>query len=162
MAQKVEPIPHPEAPLTPYITVKGGAKAIDFYKKAFGAEEISRMTDPTGTKIMHAELKIGTAHLMLCDEFPEMGGKSPETLGGTPVMLHLYVKDVDAFTERAVNAGLKVIRKVEDQFYGDRGGSFADPFGNVWWISTHKEDVSKEELERRSKKMFEQQKSPNV
>lgn len=161
MPQKVEPIPNPQAPLTPYLHIKGAAKAIDFYKKAFGAEEGYRMTDPTGTKIMHADLRIGAAQLMLCDEFPEMGSKSPETLGGTPVMLHLYVKDVDAFTERAVNAGLKVMKKVEDQFYGDRGGAFSDPFGHVWWISTHKENVSNEEMERRAKAM-QQKKSPNV
>lgn len=154
MPQKVEPIPNPHSPLTPYLHVKGAAKAIDFYKKAFGAEEAYRMADPSG-KIMHADLRIGMAQIMLCDEFPEMGGKSPETLGGTPVMLHLYVKDVDAFTERAVNAGLKVNKKVEDQFYGDRGGSFTDPFGHVWWISTHKEDVSREEMNRRAQKMYE-------
>lgn len=154
MPQKVEPIPNPHAPLTPYLNIKGAAKAIDFYKKAFGAEEAYRMTDPTG-KILHADIRIGMAQVMLCDEFPDMGGKSPETLGGTPVMLHLYVKDVDAFTERAINAGLKVNKKVEDQFYGDRGGSFTDPFGHVWWISTHKENLSREEMDRRAQKMFE-------
>lgn len=154
MAQKVESVPHPYCPLTPYLCIKDAAKAIDFYKNAFGAEEVFRITTPDG-KIGHAEIRIGSAQLMLCDEFPDMNVKGPDTFGGSPVMLHLYVKDVDAFTERAANAGLKTAEKVQDQFYGDRGGRFIDPFGHVWWIATHKEDVSLEELKARAKKMFE-------
>lgn len=154
MAQKVEPIPNPQAPLTPYLCIKGADKAIDFYKKALGAEELFRMADPSG-KIGHAEIRVAGANLMLCDEYPEMNVRSPESIGGNPITLHLYVKDVDAFTERAVKAGMTVERPVSNQFYGDRGGKFNDPFGYAWWISTHVEDVSTEELKRRAQQEFQ-------
>ncbi|UOF00671.1 VOC family protein [Bdellovibrio reynosensis] len=154
----VKPVPIPEAPLAPYLCVRNAAQAIEFYQKAFGAKVIFRMDDPSGSgKIGHAELKIENAHIYLCDEFPEMDTRGPESIGGSPVMLHLYVKDVDAFTERAVKAGITVDRRVENQIYGDRGGKFIDPFGHIWWIASHKEDVSAEEVTRRAKKMMAQQ-----
>ncbi|MEK2647042.1 VOC family protein [Bdellovibrio sp. BCCA] len=155
MAQKVEPVPNPQAPLTPYICIRGAAKAIEFYKKAFGAEELFRMEDPSG-KIGHAEIRVAGGNLMIADEFPEMDFRSPESLGGNPMTLHLYVKDVDAFTDRAVKAGMTVDRPVADQFYGDRGGKLKDPFGYIWWISTHKEDVSPEELKKRAQKAYQE------
>jgi PhnB protein len=139
--------------LTPYLTVSNGAKAIEFYQQAFGAIEEMRMAAPGG-KIGHAELKIGTALLMLSDEYPEMDVRSPESIGGTPVTLHLYVEDVDATFAQAVAAGAKVMRPVEDQFYGDRAGKLVDPFGHCWFLATHKEDVALEEMKRRAEKLF--------
>ena len=133
--------------ITPYLIVKGGAKAIDFYKHAFGAQEIMRMAD--GDRIGHAELKIGDSMFMLADEHVEMGHKSPQTLGGSPITLLLYVPDVDKAFNQAVSAGAKSIRPVADQFYGDRTGGVEDPFGHQWYIATHKEDVSDEEIKRR-------------
>jgi PhnB protein len=145
---KVKHIPDGYHTVTPYLCVKGAAGAIDFYKKAFGAVELVRMPDPSG-KVMHAEIKIGDSHIMMADEHPEMNFTSPKSLGGTPVCLCLYVEDVDALAARAVAAGATQIRPVKDQFYGDRSGTFADPFGHIWTISTHKEDVSPEEMKRR-------------
>jgi PhnB protein len=156
MATKVEPVPIAASPLTPYICCKDAKGAIDFYKKAFNAEEVMRMEDPKSGKIGHAEIRIGMAQLFLSDEYPEMKTLSPVTLGGTPVMLHLYVKDVDAFTQRAVTAGLTVERPVENMFYGDRAGSFKDPYGHKWWISSHVEDVSPDELKKRAEKMHKE------
>lgn len=153
MAKKVKPIPDGYHSVTPYLCVKDAARAIEFYKQAFGATERILMADPGG-RIGHAEIKIGDALIMLADEFPEMGFLSPETTGGSPVMLHLYVKDVDAFFNQAVAAGAKAQRPVEDQFYGDRAGKLADPFGHVWYIATHKEDVSPEEMKRRAAALF--------
>ena len=144
----VKPIPEGYHTATPYLCVKGAAEALTFYKKAFGATEIMRMDGPDG-KIGHAEIKIGDSPIMLADEHPEMNFRSPKTLGGSPVSLMLYVEDVDAFAAKAVEAGLKVLRPVTDQFYGDRSGHFEDPFGHTWAISTHKEDVSPEEMARR-------------
>jgi PhnB protein len=149
MATQPKPIPEDRSALTPYITVKNAAAAIDFYKDVFGATELMRMADPSG-KVGHAELKIGNSVLMLSDEFPEYGVQSPETIGGTPVTLSLYVEDVDAVAAKATGAGAKVLRPVEDQFYGDRAGKFEDPFGHHWWLATHKEDVSAEEMKRRA------------
>ncbi len=148
-----KPIPDGYAGATPYLCVKGAADAIEFYKKAFGATETMRLADPAG-KVGHAEIKIGSACIMLADEFPEMGVVSPRTLGGSPVTIHLYVEDVDALAGRAQAAGLKVLRPVADQFYGDRGGKFEDPFGHVWYLATHKEDVAPEEIRRRAAAMF--------
>ncbi len=133
--------------VTPYLIVSGAAKAIDFYKRAFGAQEIMRMAD--GDRIGHAELKIGDSIVMLADENLEMGHKSPQTLGGTPFTLLLYVPDVDKVFQQAISAGAKVQRPVADQFYGDRTGGVTDPFGYVWYIATHKEDVSDDEIKRR-------------
>ena len=153
MAQDVEAIPAGRGAPTPYLSIKGAAKAIDYYKDVFGAEEIMRMGDPSG-RIGHAELKIGDGLVYISDEYPEMGVHGPLSLGGSPVTIHLYVKDVDSVAERAVATGGKLLRPVEDQFYGDRGGKLQDPFGHVWWISTHKEDVPLEEMKRRAAKLF--------
>jgi PhnB protein len=150
MAGKVKAIPDGYHAVTPYLSVRGAAKAIEFYKKAFGATEVMRMAQPDG-KIGHAEIQIGDSRLMLADEYPEMGFVGPETVGGTAVMLHLYVKDADQMAKQAVAAGAKEIRPVKDQFYGDRSGLFADPFGHKWNISTHKEDLTMEEIGKRAK-----------
>ncbi len=148
MPDPVKPIPEGARSITPYLTIKNAAKAIDFYKKAFNAEEKNRLEGPEG-KIGHAELKIGDSNLMICDEFPSMGGTSPQTIGGTPVMIHLYVEKVDDVVERAVAAGATLERPVKDQFYGDRAGMLTDPFGHKWYVSTHVEDVSIDEIRRR-------------
>jgi PhnB protein len=134
---------------TPYLIVKGGVQALDFYKKAFGATEIMRMPRPDG-KIGHAEIRIGDSRIMLADEFPEMDARSPKSLGGSPVGLYLYVEDVDATFNQAVALGATVQKPVADQFYGDRSGGIVDPFGHVWYIATHTEDVSPEELQKRA------------
>lgn len=149
MSSNVKPVPEGYHSVTPYLTVKGAAKAIEFYKQAFGAKEIFRMPQPDG-KIGHAEIQIGDSRIMLADEFPERNIRGPESLGGTPVMIHLYVNDVDTVAKRAVAAGAKEIRPVQDQFYGDRSGMFADPFGHQWNISTHVEDLSAEEIGKRA------------
>jgi PhnB protein len=146
----VKPIPEGYHSVTPYLIVDGAADAIEYYKKAFGATELFRMPMPGG-KIGHAELKIGDSPIMLADEHPDMGYKSPMSWGGSPVSLMLYVDDVDAVFKQAIAAGGKEQRAVQDQFYGDRSGTFADPFGHVWTVSTHKEDVSMEEMEQRMK-----------
>ena len=146
--KKVNPIPADYAGITPYLSVKGAADAIDFYKKAFGAIEMMRLPNPDGT-LGHAEIKIGNALVMLADEYPDYGNLSPKTLGGSSVRLHMYVEDVDAFFEKAVAAGAKVLIPVADQFYGDRSGRLEDPFGHVWLVSTHIEDVAPEEMQKR-------------
>lgn len=152
MATKAKsPIPEGYHSITPYLTVDGGARAIDWYKKVLGAEERMRMPAPDG-KIGHAELVIGGSCIMLADEFPDMGAKSPSSFGGTPVGLMLYVKDCDAVFKRAVDAGAKIDRPVEDKFYGDRSGSIVDPFGHKWTIGTHIEDLTPQEMEERAKK----------
>jgi PhnB protein len=151
MASKVKPIPDGYHSLTTYLSIKGAAAAIAFYKQAFGAEELYRLPMPDG-RVGHAELQIGDSRLMLADEMPEMPGaisKSPRTLGGVSSGLNLYVGDVDAQFKRAVDAGATVKRPVTDQFYGDRSGTVEDPFGHVWTISTHVEDVSPEEIAKR-------------
>ena len=134
---------------TPYLICTGAAHAIEFYKQAFGATELMSLPGPAG-KVMHAEIQIGNSRIMLADEFPEMDARSPQTIGGTPVGLCLYVQDSDAVFARAVSAGAKVLRPVEDQFYGDRSGTVADPFGHKWTIATHKEDVEPAEIARRA------------
>src|SRR5690606_34489781 len=131
MASSVRGIPEGYHSLTPYLAVDDGARAIAFYQEAFGASEVMRMARPNG-KVGHAELQIGDSRIMLADEYPDMGFRSPKTYGGSPVGLHLYVEDVDAVARRAVAAGAKELRPVKDQFYGDRTGSFEDPFGHVW------------------------------
>lgn len=133
---------------TPYLMVKGAAKAIEFYKRVFGAVEVMRLSGPDG-KVAHAEIRIGDSMLMLADESPDWGNRSPETLGGTPVFIALYLPDVDAVAARAVEAGAKILIPVADQFYGDRMGRLADPFGHIWLVATHKEDVSAEEMQKR-------------
>ena len=144
----VKPVPDGYHSVTPYLVVKGAARAIDFYVRAFGAVELMRMPAPGG-RIGHAELRIGDSPVMLADENPEVGARSPETVGGSPVGLMLYVPDVDATVERAVAAGAHLTRPVANQFYGDRSGGVTDPFGHVWFVATHVEDVPPEELERR-------------
>ena len=146
---KAKPVPEGYHTATPYLIIKDAAKAIEFYKKAFGAKEMMRMSQPDG-RIGHAEIKIGDSPIMLADEFPEMGARSPQSLGGSPVSILLYVEDVDAFAKQAVTAGTKVVRPVKDQFYGDRSGSFEDPFGHQWHIATHVEDVAPEEMHKRA------------
>src|SRR5688572_28543173 len=149
MASTVKPIPEGYHSVTPYLIIKGAAGAIEFYKKAFGATELLRIPGPDGT-IGHAEIKIGDSPVMLADEFPEMGYNSPTALGGPPVSLMIYVEDVDAVFARSIAAGAKEDRAVEDKFYGDRAGSLSDPFGHIWHIATHKEDVSDEEMRKRA------------
>jgi PhnB protein len=145
----VAPIPPGYHTVTPYMIVQDAAGALEFYKKALGATELMRFPGPGG-RIMHAEIKIGDSHVMLADEHPEMGARSPQSFGGSPISLHLYVEDVDRLFAQAIAAGGKVLRPVQDQFYGDRSGMFTDPFGYTWNISTHKEDVSSEEMQRRA------------
>lgn len=144
------PIPEGYHSVTPYLIIKGAADAIEYYKMAFGATELMRMPAPGGT-IGHAEIKIGDSPIMLADEFPEMGYKSPQTLGGTPVSIMIYVDDVDTVFKQAIAAGGKEQRPVQDQFYGDRTGTLEDPFGHVWHVGTHVEDLSPEEMERRAR-----------
>jgi PhnB protein len=148
----VKAVPEGYHNVTPYLVVKGAAQAIDFYKKTFGATEIMRMPDPSG-RIGHAELKVGDSHIMLADEYPEMKFRSPEAYGGSPVSLLLYVDDVDATVALATRNGARLEREVKDQFYGDRMGTIVDPFGHVWSIATHKEDVSPEEMKKRMASM---------
>lgn len=149
MSGNVPPIPAGYHAVTPYLVVRDAAAAIDFYKAAFGAEEVMRMAEPSG-KVMHAELRIGDSRVMLADECPEMGAKAPDAFGGSPVSLHLYVENVDAVSAQATAAGAKVARPVEDQFYGDRTGTFTDPSGHIWHIATHQEDVAPDEIRRRA------------
>lgn len=146
----VNPIPEGYHAVTPYLIVDGAAKAIDFYKKVFDASEVMRMPAPGG-KIGHAEIKIGDCHLMLADEFPEMGAKGPKAYGGSAVNLMVYIKNVDDVVKLALGLGAKLIRPIEDRFYGDRSGQIEDPFGHSWTVATHVEDVSPDELERRAK-----------
>lgn len=151
MPAKVKAIPDGYHALTPYISIKGASEAIAFYKKAFGAEELFRMPMPDG-RVGHAELQFGDSRLMLADEMPEMPdaiAKSPQTLGGVTSGLNFYVADVDAVVKRAVDAGAKVRRPLTNQFYGDRSATLEDPFGQLWTVSSHVEDVSAEEMERR-------------
>ena len=134
--------------VTPHMIFKSAASALDFYKQAFGAAEIMRMAGPGG-KIMHAEMRIGDSIVMMADEFPEMGALSPQTVGGSPMSLMIYVENVDASFGRAISAGAKVCKPLQDQFYGDRSGTINDPFGYQWTLATHVEDVSPEEMKKR-------------
>ncbi len=143
----VKPIPDQYHTVTPYLIVKGAASALDFYKRAFGAEETVRM-EAKGS-VMHAEVRIGDSVVMLADEFPAMGHKSPQQLGGTTVTLMIYVENVDQMFTRAIAAGATEVRPVTNEFYGDRAGSVKDPFGHQWMIATHVEDVAPDEMERR-------------
>src|SRR5258706_218374 len=148
-------IPEGYHTLTPYLIVSGAGRAIEFYKQAFGATELVRMPGPGG-KIIHAGLEVGDSRLMLADEHPEMDARGPQSIGGTPVGLAVYFPDVDAVTARAVSAGAKLLRPVQDQFYGDRSGTILDPFGHKWTIATHKEDLSPEEIQKRATALFGQ------
>lgn len=150
----VKPIPDGYHTATPYLIVDGAARAIEFYKQAFGATEFMRFEGPDG-HIAHAEIRIGDSPIMLADEAPQMGYRSPRSYGGSPVGLMLYVHDVDAVFARGIAAGGKEVRAVQDQFYGDRSGHLVDPFGHVWTISTHKEDVAPDEMQRRMAAMMD-------
>jgi PhnB protein len=143
----VKPIPEGYHSVTPYIVVDDAAAALDFYKEAFGAEEVLRM--PMGDRIGHAEIRIGDSHVMLADEFPEMDKLGPKSRGGPTASLMIYLEDVDSAFARALAAGATQERAVEDQFYGDRSGSLFDPFGHCWMLSTHIEDVPEDEMQRR-------------
>jgi PhnB protein len=149
MNAKVKSIPDGYHAVTPYLSIEGASSAIDFYKKAFGAREIMRIDGP-GVTIGHAEIAIGDSRVMLADEFPDMNFRGPKAFGGSPIHLHVYVEDVDTSFPQAVAAGAKVLRPLKDQFYGDRSGSLEDPFGHVWHLATHKEDLSPEEMQRRA------------
>jgi len=151
-----KPVPEGYHTVTPYLIVSNCAKAIEFYKKAFGATEIMRL-DHDG-KIGHAEVKIGDSPVMLADEFPEMGAKSPTSIGGTPVGICLYVPDCDRLFKQAVDAGARPERPMQDQFYGDRSGTVVDPFGHKWTIATHKEDLTPEEIGKRMAEWSQKQK----
>jgi PhnB protein len=145
----VQPIPDGYPRVTPYLIVDGASAAIDFYTSVLGATERMRMAAPGG-KVGHAELEIGNSVIMLADEAPEMEAHAPGTVGGTPVSMHVYVDDVDAVFDRALKAGAKELRPVEDRFYGDRSGGFEDPFGHRWDVASHVEDVPPEEMEKRA------------
>ena len=147
----VKPVPEGYHTVTPYLAVHDGEAAIEFYKKAFNATELMRYPGQDGKGIGHAELMIRDSHIMLADEHPDLKFFGPKTLGGSAIMLHLYVDDCDAWFHRAVEAGATAKRPLADQFYGDRGGSVVDPFGYEWWLSTHKEDLTPEEMEERAK-----------
>jgi len=150
MPGQVKPIPEGYHTVTPSLVVNDGPRALDFYKRAFGAQERFRMEGPPG-KIGHAEIKIGDSMIMLSDEFPGMGARSPLSLGGSPVTIFLYVNDVDTAFKQAVDAGAKVEMPLADMFWGDRFGRVSDPFGHLWAMATHKEDLSPEEVEKRAK-----------
>jgi PhnB protein len=153
----VQPIPAGYHTATPYLIIGGAAEAIEFYKKAFGATETLRMLGPGG-KIGHAEIRIGNSPIMLGDECPEMGCRSPKSIGGTSISLYLYVENADAVVQEAVAAGATVKRPLQDQFYGDRNATLVDPFGHEWHVATHKEDVSPAEMRRRLDTMMAQKK----
>lgn len=157
MKSKVKPIPDGYHVVTPYLMINGAAKAIDFYKKAFGAKEVGRLS--MGPQVGHCELQIGDSKIMLADVNPEWGHKGPEALGGSPVSICLYVEDVDAVYKKAIEAGAKADRngEVKDQFYGDRSGSIVDPFGHKWTIATRIENVSFPEMEKRMQAMYKEQ-----
>jgi PhnB protein len=154
MANPVQPIPTGFHSVQPYLVVNDAAREIDFYQRAFGAKENFRMAGPDG-KIGHAEIKIGDSIIMLADEMPQSGTRSPRSLGGTTCGIFVYVPDVDATFKQAVSAGAKQDQPVQDQFWGDRYGRLTDPFGHSWSVATHKEDVSPEELKKRSKAAME-------
>ncbi len=152
----VTPIPDGYHSVTPYLTVHDAAGAIDFYKRAFGAVELMRMDGPDG-KIGHAEIKIGDSHVMIGDENPAWGARSAKSIGGSPIQLMVYVADVDTMFPRAIKEGGKEVQPLKDQFYGDRSGTLSDPFGLVWTIATHVEDVAPDEMARRAEAYMKQQ-----
>ncbi len=154
MTKRVNPIPEGCHTVTPHLIVRGGDRAIDFYKRAFNAKETIRMPGPDGKTIMHAEIRIGDSALFLADEFPDMGSNSPQGIGGSPVVIHLYVEDADAVFNQAVAAGATVRFPLSDMFWGDRYGQVTDPFGHVWSIATHKEDLTAEEMSKRAAGAF--------
>ncbi len=148
MTHRVKAIPDGYHSVTPYLAVDDAASALTFYQRALGARERLRLPTPNG-RVAHAEIDVSGSCIMLADACPEMGFRSPKTIGGTPVTLHLYVEDVDAVVQQAVASGAREVRPVQDQFYGDRSGTIEDPFGHLWHVATHKEDLSPEDLQRR-------------
>jgi PhnB protein len=152
LVKKVQPIPKGYSSITPYLAIRGAAEAIEFYKKAFGAMELMRMPGPAG-KLGHVEIKVGDSKVMLADESEKMNFLGPQARGGTPVHIHVYVKDVDATVAKAVELGAKMMRQVQDMFYGDRTGAIEDPFGHFWHIATHVRDVSMAEMKRAAAEM---------
>jgi uncharacterized glyoxalase superfamily protein PhnB len=156
MAIQVKAIPSGYHTVTPMLTVREVDKAIDFYKRALGAEERMRFMGPDGKSIMHAELKVGDSIVMLGGEQPAHGCRGPQSLGGTPVGLYLYVEDADQAFNRAVSAGATVLMPMADMFWGDRCGQLVDPFGHKWSLATHKEDLSQEEIQKRGAAFFAQ------
>jgi PhnB protein len=155
MAQKAQAVPKGYHTVTPSLVVAGAAKAIDFYKKALGAEEVMRFPGPDGS-LMHAEIRIGDSTIMLGDEMPEHGGRGPKLIGGTPVSFFVYRDNVDAAWKRALDAGGKPIMPLIDQFWGDRAGCFEDPFGHRWWLAQHVKDMTAEELQKSAEAFFAQ------
>lgn len=149
----VKPIPEGYHSVTPYLSIQSAAEAIEFYKRAFGAIELFRLVAPSG-EIGHAEIRIGDSSIMLADPCETGAFRSPQALGGSSVGLHVYVKDVDAQFAQAVEAGAKIVKPVEDQFYGDRNGTLEDPFGHVWFLATHIEDLTPEEIDKRAAALF--------
>ena len=150
---KTNYIPEGYHTATPYLIVDGAARAIEFYRQAFGASEVLRLAG-LGGKLIHAEIQLGDSRIMLADEFPEMDARGPQTIGGSPISILLYVEDADSVTQRAVAAGAKVLRPIQDQFYGDRSATIADPFGHKWTVATRKEDLSPEEIQTRAAALF--------
>ena len=155
MAKKAQPIPKGYHSVTPNLVVANAAKAIDFYKKAFGAEEIMRFPGPDG-KIMHAELRIGDSIIMLVDEMPDHNSKGPKAIGGTSVGFFIYGDNVDTAWKRALDAGAKAVVPLADQFWGDRSGSIEDPYGHRWWLAQHIQDLTPEELQKAAEEFFSQ------
>jgi PhnB protein len=156
MSESVKIIPEGYHSVNPYLVVRNADRAIEFYKRAFGAEERFRIHGPDNKAIMHAELKIGDSVFMLTEESPDMKTLSPESIGGSPVSLYIYVKDVDSIFNQAVSEGATILHPVNDQFYGDRSGYLKDPFGHLWSIATHKKDLSPDELRKAGQAFFEQ------
>jgi PhnB protein len=150
----VKPIPEGQHSVTAALVVKNARKAIEFYKTAFGAKELGVWTGPDGKTVMHSDLKIGDSKIYVMDEMPEMGAVSPQTIGGTAVSLNIYTENCDMVYKRAIGAGATVKMALADQFWGDRYGTLVDPFGHIWGIATHVEDVSREEMEKRMKQSF--------
>jgi PhnB protein len=154
MTHQIKPVPEGYHTITPHLVVKGASQAIEFYKKAFGAEELTRLPGPDGKSIMHAALKIGDSILFLVDAFPEMGCQGPEIGGQSPVTIHLFVEDVDSTFNAALAAGAEQTMPVADMFWGDRYGRLVDPFGHHWSLATHKEDLTPEEISKRAQTAF--------
>ena len=155
MAPQVQPIPQGYHTVSPHLAVRGGLEAMEFYKKAFGAQERSRFMAPDGKQLMHGEIKIGDSILMLGEENPQRGCPGPQSVGATTVSLYLYVHDADNLFNKAVAAGAKALMPMADMFWGDRAGTVTDPFGHQWTIATHKEDVSPEDMKKRGQAFFE-------
>ena len=154
MTHQIKAIPEGMHTITPHLVVKGASQAIEFYKKAFGAKEVVRMTFPEREAVMHAQLQIGGSYLFLADEFPEMGSRGPELGGTSPVTIHLYLEDVDSTFGAALAAGAQQLMAPADMFWGDRYGKLVDPFGHQWSLATHKEDLTPEEMAKRAETAF--------